>query len=272
MTTYLLTWNPAHFPWEDLDKDINTIKSEGHLSGNWSCGSTKKIVSTDRVFLIKLGAEPRGIVASGFVISDVYEDEHWDEDKRNAGINALYVKVDFDTILNPDMDIFQREWLTQGIYTKVHWSPQGGGITIPDDVAEQLELDWARFLNKPVKYEDVGLAEELSESATYPVGAVRRVTINAYERNPKARSACIKHHGVTCSVCGADFAEIYGSIGAGFIHVHHLIPISQLKPDYLLDPIKDLRPVCPNCHAMLHQQTPPYSIAEMKAMIERLRK
>jgi 5-methylcytosine-specific restriction protein A len=31
------------------------------------------------------------------------------------------------------------------------------------------------------------------------------------------------------------------------------VPISTIGKEYLLDPVKDLVPVCPNCHAMLHR-------------------
>jgi 5-methylcytosine-specific restriction protein A len=33
--------------------------------------------------------------------------------------------------------------------------------------------------------------------------------------------------------------------------------------NYIVDPVKDLEPVCPNCHAMLHRKDPPYSIEEL---------
>ncbi|WP_337946952.1 MULTISPECIES: HNH endonuclease [unclassified Pseudoalteromonas] len=78
--------------------------------------------------------------------------------------------------------------------------------------------------------------------------------VNSYERNLKARSECIKEYGVSCTVCGFNFEETYGKRGKGFIHVHHIVPISDIGDEYQVDPIRDLRPVCPNCHAMLHRK------------------
>ena len=43
-------------------------------------------------------------------------------------------------------------------------------------------------------------------------------------------------------------------MGKDFIHVHHIIPLNEIKEEYTVDPIKDLVPVCPNCHAMLHRK------------------
>ena len=99
-------------------------------------------------------------------------------------------------------------------------------------------------------------------------GAKSTVKVNRYERSSAARKECIKYHGYSCSVCDMDFSSKYGERGAGFIHVHHLTPISPVGEKYILDPINDLMPVCPNCHAMLHKRTPPYSIEEMRKKVK----
>ena len=98
-------------------------------------------------------------------------------------------------------------------------------------------------------------------------GAKKSVTVNAFERNPKAREECIDEHGYFCSVCSFNFEKKYGDIGKNFIHVHHLKQISNIGKEYVVDPIKDLIPVCPNCHAMLHKENPPYDIEKIKSMI-----
>lgn len=100
-------------------------------------------------------------------------------------------------------------------------------------------------------------------------GALKRITVNAYERNPQARAECLRHYGHKCSVCRFDFYEEYGEIGKDFIHVHHLKRISEIRKKYVVDPIKDLRPVCPNCHAMIHAKKLPYSIDELKTKLRK---
>jgi len=111
--------------------------------------------------------------------------------------------------------------------------------------------------------------DELPTDATEPLfeGIKRTITVNSYERNSKAKELCVKHWKAICSVCDFDFEKTYGELGKGFIHVHHLIPVSQIGKTYEVDPVEDLRPVCPNCHAMLHKKSPPYTIDEMKLNI-----
>lgn len=94
---------------------------------------------------------------------------------------------------------------------------------------------------------------QLDVTRTYSEGGVTRVLGSKYERNPLARRICISTYGAKCCVCGFDFYEVYGELGKGYIHVHHLTPISSIGTQYILDPKRDLVPVCPNCHSMLHR-------------------
>ena len=153
MTTYLLTWNPERWNWSYLQKSIAEVKTQGYCHERWGCGATKKIMPGDRVFLIKLGEEPRGIVASGWVTTRVYEDLHWDEMASKRGETALYIDVHFDTILDPEIDILPRALLDSGIYTSMHWEPRASGVTIPDHIAAQLEKDWAQFSEIPCPFQ-----------------------------------------------------------------------------------------------------------------------
>jgi hypothetical protein len=95
-------------------------------------------------------------------------------------------------------------------------------------------------------------------------GARRQSVSTQIERNPRARAACIAAYGTRCAVCEIDFEAVYGILGRGFVHVHHLTPLATKIEEGEVDPVKDLRPVCPNCHAMLHRRIPPYSISELR--------
>lgn len=121
----------------------------------------------------------------------------------------------------------------------------------------------------PPGQDQIRLPEEISNGSTYNEGSVQRILINRYERDPRAREACIKHYGTICFLCGFNFVAVYGEVMAGFTHVHHLKPLSSVGAEYEVDPIRDLRPVCPNCHAVLHRNEPPYSLDEVREFLQK---
>lgn len=111
--------------------------------------------------------------------------------------------------------------------------------------------------------------EELPEADDrgLPEGARKTVVVNRYERSRVNRAACIAALGPACRACGFQFGDVYGSGAEGFIHVHHVRPVSEIGPGYVVDPVRDLVPVCPNCHAYMHLRNPPYSVAEVRGAL-----
>lgn len=98
-------------------------------------------------------------------------------------------------------------------------------------------------------------------------GGSKEVTSRRYERNRVNRELCLSANGYTCKICGFDFEKVYGKLGSRFIHVHHIVPVSGMKDEYLLNPRTDLIPVCPNCHAMLHREDPPLTPEQLKTVM-----
>ena len=94
-----------------------------------------------------------------------------------------------------------------------------------------------------------------------------KVISTKHERNTLNRQICLEAKGYKCSVCNILLEDIYGPIAKRFIEVHHSNPIADMDDNYVVKPIKELFPVCPNCHAMLHRKNPPYSIDELKELI-----
>ena len=111
------------------------------------------------------------------------------------------------------------------------------------------------------------LPEEVT-SEKFIEGAPTRVSINRYERDQKARQKCIEHHKAKCVVCGIDFGLLYGPVAEGFIHVHHLKPLWEIRKGYEVDPVVDLKPVCPNCHAIIRLGGIVRTINEVQAMLQ----
>jgi 5-methylcytosine-specific restriction protein A len=140
--------------------------------------------------------------------------------------------------------------------------PHGFTWWLKDELKEAIdELGILKNFETAIFPEMVADPEELFE------GAKKQIITNAYERNITARRLCISHHGIICAVCDFDFYVRYGELGRGFIHVHHLCELSTIGESYKVDPVNDLIPICPNCHAMIHQKTPAYTISELKAIV-----
>lgn len=99
------------------------------------------------MFLLRQGEEPRGIVGAGFAASEPYEEIHWREEKARAGRTTMYLKVRWEILLNPETEsIFPREWLNEGLLSKVNWNTQISGISIRSETADVLEEKWEAFL------------------------------------------------------------------------------------------------------------------------------
>ena len=97
-------------------------------------------------------------------------------------------------------------------------------------------------------------------------GARYEVRSTAIERNPEARAKCLAHYGYSCKVCHFNFEAEFGSEGREFIHVHHRVDIAQSMGIHSVDPIEDLIPLCPNCHAMAHRKRPAFEIDSLVKM------
>lgn len=71
---------------------------------------------------------------------------------------------------------------------------------------------------------------------------------------------------VLCSICSFSFHKTYGEIGYGFIEAHHINSIASLTADTIVR-LKDLIPVCSNCHSILHRYRPWLSATELRGKI-----
>lgn len=269
ISTYLFTWNPQKWNWADLQESIDHLENIGYVVRRWSCGNSKNIKKGDRVFLVRLGEEPRGIMASGYAKSSYYVSPHWD---GTEGKTANYIDIEFDILINPEKNIlFDKDNLEKVDSNKIQqWFPQQSGISIKPEIIAQLESNWFDFIRKN-KYIGNGFVSDdviSDENESFMEGKSKEITQTRYERNPQARKTCLKHHGYSCQICEFNFEKAFGEIGKGFIHVHHINAIALIGKEYKIDPKNDLIPVCPNCHAMIHSKRPAFSIDEIKEIIK----
>lgn len=142
------------------------------------------------------------------------------------------------------------------------------GTVVCKDVLhdEPVRICWKREGKNNYSTNDV-LLDIVNEDTEIYEGTVKQVIVNKYERNPLARRICIEHNGKICKICNFDFHKAYGEFGKDFIHVHHIIPLYKIKKEYSLNPIKDLIPICANCHAIIHRKREALTIDEIKHSI-----
>ncbi len=124
------------------------------------------------------------------------------------------------------------------------------------------------FLERPFLSEGERYAEaDIAIDRPYNEGSRVLVSVERIERDASARLACIGHYGAKCQACGFDFERTYGKVGRGFIHVHHLRQLSLTSGPYNPDPVNDLVPLCPNCHAMVHRSKQMLNVDELRSCL-----
>ena len=132
---------------------------------------------------------------------------------------------------------------------------------------EEGALRFAVMLIASVLPIEMATFRHADEVLGYPEGAVSKVLVNRYERDPRNRREAIAIHGKSCLACNFNFHEKYGELGDEYIVVHHTVPVSQMGNDYVVDPAKDLVTLCANCHAMVHRHDPPISVSDLRKIL-----
>lgn len=198
------------------------------------------------------------VVAVSMHFNEITDDkEFWyDIKKYKREQQGLYVRLKL--IEQADNENLTLEKLRAHGLTS---APQG-----PRRMGEELADYVDRFLRDDLS---INSFRELEVPNDCFEGAKSIIQVNKYERSSIARMKCIEKYGCKCVVCGFDFEKLYGKIGKGFIHVHHIVPISKIGKSYKVNYDTDLVPVCPNCHAMLHhgENGKVLSVDELKEII-----
>ena len=252
MRTFLITWNPKAWRWSNLSRQAVAVQSGEIVKDRWSCGNRKDIEPGDRLFLLKQGAEPRGIIASGWAISKVFRAAHWDPHRASIGHETNYVRLRFDRLIDPDLgEVLPRSSLDTGLMAHVNWNTQSSGIIIDNGAASEVETAWARHL---------GAAPDVDEEVSAHEGSLRQRLVAHRGRERRLRqakmTAALKENRghLVCEVpgCGFDFLKVYGSLGRGYAQVHHLEPLGSRRRASRTS-LSQLVVVCANCHAMIHR-------------------
>ncbi|WP_170982695.1 HNH endonuclease [Dyadobacter frigoris] len=259
-SAFLFTWNPKKWNW-NIEKATEELQDSGRYKTRWICSSHRSAKPGDRVFIILVGSKTNGIFGSGFIAS-VPEKSFTLENKE-----AYFVQIDFEILFNPLTTNALPTSLLENKFEEQLWSPQSSGISIKQKYINQLEQVWLEYL---ISHGNIFNPYYLpiDEDEIFREGSSLLVVSTRYERNRDARGRCIEFYGYSCAVCDLNFSDTYGEIGKDFIHVHHLTTLADNGgKSYNVNPINDLRPVCPNCHAMLHTSNPPLTIDVLKEIL-----
>ena len=142
--TWLLTWNPENWQWDNYKELCVSTKQGKHAVMSWTCLSKEPVVG-EEVYLMKIGKQPRGIIAHGIISRESYEALHYDPVKAAEGKTANHVDVEFDWIQDYETEkILLQDELKKRIGDQ-EWSPQSSGISIKTGALELSEM-WKKLL------------------------------------------------------------------------------------------------------------------------------
>ncbi|MEN0586915.1 MULTISPECIES: AAA family ATPase [unclassified Kosakonia] len=144
---WLMTWNPRNWQWESLSSAIQKTRDGDFHREGWSCNNSNVKVG-DTAWLMRVGENPKGIFAVGTVVSEPYEDKHWNADKASNDETCRFVDIDFSRIMDVTTEPFiTEERLNVLNQDKQNWFPQQSGIAIRTDSANHLQKLWLSIVD-----------------------------------------------------------------------------------------------------------------------------
>lgn len=255
----ILGWNPHRRNRWNYRAVVEDVARSGKFLERWRIDCHPDIpIGTEAWLLLQDSKDAgTGLIGHGVVMSDAFEARQLDD----PAATAWYVTVAFDALL-PLGEQIRPEVLTAAL-PEILWrdAMSHAVLAVPPGAERdfrQLWRDYGPGVNEPLQL----------VPGTYPPDAVNTVEVNRYEQDPDARRMCLAFHGTACAACGFSFEAAYGDLGTGFIDVHHIVPPAMLERGYQLDPVADLVPLCPNCHAMIHRDVvSPRTVSELRRII-----
>lgn len=147
--TWLMAWNPKHWPWKTYQDDRLKIASDENVTLPWRTASTQPREG-DTFYLVRVGQEPRGLIARGNIASAPYEDYHYNAERAANGETARFVDITLTDLRDPGVDAYiSMADLQAGTTDGQNWSPQGSGIEIKSPSAKLIGKLWETL--PPVK-------------------------------------------------------------------------------------------------------------------------
>ena len=227
---------------------IDNIKTQstcvwGFKEGPQNNKKWDKLKPGDNVIFVKDVNETLEIIAYGTISvkeeNQVLAEKIWGRDKNETWKHVFFLK-DVELV---SLTVQKKE------LKKVDGTPYKEGRNQGAKLFDETNPNFHVLMSKLNSTDPT----EIKDTTGIREGSVRKVYVNAYERNQTARRQCIETYGCCCYACGFNFGKIYGSEFNGMIQVHHKVPLNTIGEEYEVDAVKDLVPLCPNCHFAIHK-------------------
>lgn len=240
MKTFLLTWNPKRTQWRTLPNEARMVAKKEYVWGEWNVAAHRLVQPHDRVFLLRVGKNNPGIMASGEVSSWPESGKSWDRNAQSHERTVWYVELKWNALLPPGASVFPRSQLQRGILRKMNWATRRSGVPIPQDVARALRAKWQGFLERRLA------ASPAADVPTEKIPKRLRKEVSRLVRDTRVTAEIKELYGWTCQLCGK---RLRLSRGKYYAEGHHLKPLGRQGngPDIKGNVVC----VCPNCHALL---------------------
>ena len=231
--------------------DVQAVAAGGSVRRSFALptGHRISVPAGSEVWLLDRGTDlggPRGLVGHGTAAD-------------GTAAAAGQLSVDFDLLL-PLGEHLPLEILIQAM-PGLPWGGRTMLASLPASAVPALRRLWSGFLGPQPD-------PLVPAPGTLPPEALGQQHVNRYEQDPEARRMCLAFHGDSCAACGLVPGRRYGPAAADVLQAHLLVPGPNLAEGYDLDPVADLVPLCPTCHAVAHSRpADPYTPAEVRALL-----
>ncbi len=271
MAAIILVWKLDRRDGWNYAAAVEHVSETGQFLTEWTVAGPDQMPAGTEVWLWLQARTRCGLLGHGTLVSGALHREPEAAGETELGTpgagggslhtDTRHIAVAFDALI-PSGDELPLA-LFEDVEPDIPWVAPTRPVTILDPLLEaKIRTVWRGY--GPSRPSSPGHLIP----GSYPEQATRRVQVNRFESSPEAQRICIAHHGTSCAACGLSFESTYGGAAAGFIEVHHLVPPELLGSDYQLDPVADLVPLCPNCHAMAHLGVAtPLTVAELRHLI-----
>lgn len=272
MTIHLVV-SRAYFHEYDQITDFIAEVERARMIEGWT--ATRKFARGDCIvfYFTKIKA----IMAVGFVASDIrevtgpYKWTDWEGVLTVCDYKPVWLLENPVHLSKGMANTTLRKWHQKKPYRRSHQLSLQVSQAMLDEIVK-LNPQIGRQISGRLK--EIGPARQTSKGTSTPSqkfieGGIVEVTQELARRDPQLRAHALAKYGYSCEVCGFNFEEFYGKLGAGYIEMHHLIPLSERKRVHGIT-VDGVRMVCANCHRVLHKSgKTPLSIKVLKSAVKR---